>query len=470
MTRMTPRTAPLASEDGFALVFVLLALLVVSGLGAAMVTSGRTEVMVSVNQERATQARAAAEAGLNHGLSLAINYVRNWQANGFANASAAIDALLAGPDGNAGAAADNGSLVALAGGAPTPPARVVLNAAQNASYEVFVLDEDNPIRGLSAADHARIGEDSVETTDGNTRLVVRATGYASGGTTTVLEATISQMTLPAIVTNDDLVISGNPTVNGTNGSVHSNSNLTISGSPNIAENATATGNYSTSGNPSIGGLSGGGRPNLPIPPVVVAALRPLADFILESDGRMTRRDDGSLVCDASASQNACRDAGYGFVYAPSGGSLGLPQWNINANSAPNAHEKTFYAEGDARISGSPGTAANPLAISIIAEGDIEISGNPDLRPALPEVMFATHQDLKISGALEQPIAFEGQMLVREQLHISGHPQLAGQIIVENAADVSNLVTTNTISGNPTITYNGMVGTNTFFVAAWREVR
>ena len=46
----------------------------------------------------------------------------------------------------------------------------------------------------------------------------------------------------------------------------------------------------------------------------------------------------------------------------------------------------------------------------------------------------------------------------------------GQIIVENVPSVSNLVTSNAISGNPTITYNGIVGTNTFYVAAWREVR
>ena len=468
MTRIHPRTT-VSSEDGFALVFVLLALLVVSGLGAAMVTSGKTEVIVSVNQERAAQAKAAAEAGLNHGISLAINYVRNWQVNGFVNPSAAINALLVGPDGNAATTADNGSLVALAGGVAPPPARTVLSAAAGTSYDVFVLDEDHALRGLSAADNTRIGEDNVDTTDSNRRLVVRATGYASGGTMTVLEASIGPMILPAIVTNDDLEISGNPTITGSNGSVHSNANLTISGSPSIEENATATGNYTTGGNPDIGGMSGGGRPSLTIPPVVVAALRPLADFILESDGRMTNRATGALICDASVSQNACRDLGYGFVYAPSGGSLGLPQWNINSNTAPNANA-TFYVEGDARISGSPGSAASPLIISIIAEGDIEISGNPDLRPDLPEVMFATHGDLKISGALEQPITFEGQMLVREQLHISGNPSLAGQIIVENVPSVSNLVTDNTISGNPTITYNGIVGTNTFYVAAWREIR
>ena len=454
------------SEEGFALVFVMLALLIVSGVGAAMVTSGKTEVLISVNHERAAQARAAAEAGLNHGISLAIENIRSWQANGFANSSAAMTWLLVGPDGNAGTVADNGSLAALANGIPMPPARIVLNAAAGTSYEVLVMDEDHAMRGLQAADHVRIGENNNATTDGNTRIIVRATGYASGGTVATLEATIGPIILPAIVTNDDLEISGNPTITGTNGSVHSNSDLSISGSPEIAENATASGTYGTSGSPDIGGQSGGGRTVLPIPPVIVATYRPMADYILESDGRMTTQL-GALVCNASANQNACRDLGYGWAYQGIVG--GKAQWNMNSNTAPLANA-TFYVEGDARISGSPGTAAAPLTISIVAEGDIEISGNPDLRPDQPELMLVTHGDLKITGALEQPISFEGQILVREQLMIAGHPSLAGQIIVENVPSVSNLVLNNTISGNPTITYNGIVGTNTYQVSGWREIR
>lgn len=463
-----PTRTSIRSEEGFALVFVLLALLVVSGLGAAMVASGRTEVLVSVNQERAAQARAAAEAGLNHGISLAIDYVGNWQSNGFANSSAAMTALLRGPDGDAGTTADNGSLAALPGGIPAPPARVVLVAAAGTAYETFVMDEDHPLRGLVAADQTRVGETGDATTDTNTRMVVRSTGYAGGGTVTVLEAIIGPIILPAIVTNDNLTISGSPTIGGSNGSVHSNTNLVISGNPTITENATATGTYTASGSPNVGGQSGGGRTILPIPPVVVGDHRPLADFILESDGRMTLQD-GTVVCNASVTNDACKTLGYGWVYSPSGGSLGLPQWDITSNTAPNANA-TFYVEGDARISGSPGTALMPLAISIVAEGDIEISGNPNLRPDLPEVMLVSHGDLKISGVLEQPIAFEGQMLVREQLHISGNPTLAGQILVENVPSVSNLVLSNSISGNPTIVHNGIVSTNAFQVTGWREIR
>ena len=458
------RASRIQSEDGFALVLVLLALLVVSGLASAMVTSGRTEVIISTNQERAAQARAAAEAGLNHAIAVTITYVQSFQANGFATPSAAMTSLLIGPDANPLTTGDNGSLetrATLPNGIPFPPAVIVLDGTTNTSYEARAMDEDDPMRGLSGADHTRVGETGNAAIDNNSRIVVRATGYAAGGTTATLEASIGPIILPAIVTNDNLTISGNPTINGTNGSVHSNANLTISGSPNISENATASGTYSTSGSPDIGGQSGGGRPNLPIPPVNAADYRPLADFILQADGRMVTQL-GVEICNASVDNNACR-VPYGWRFSAAG-----PSWDMNDNAV--TFTATYYVEGDAMISASPGSSATPLAITIIAEGDIEITGNPDLRPDQPELMFVTNLDLRIAGTLAQPIAFEGQMLVREQLSISGHPSLAGQILVQNVPSVSNVVLTNSISGNPTITYNSIVGTNTFVVVGWREVR
>lgn len=459
------RHSRMKSEDGFALVLVLLALLVVSGLAAAMVTSGRTEVLISVNQERAVQARAAAEAGLNHAIAVAIVRVRNFQVNGFPDASAAITDLLNGPDNDPATLADNGSLATFPDGVPAPPARVVLSAATGTSYEAVVMDDDDPSRGLSAADHVRVGEPTEDAAfDENKRFIVRAIGYGTGGTTATLEATVGPVTLPAIVTNQNLTISGNPTISGTNGSVHSNGNLHITGSAvTITEDATASGSYSTTSSPTIGGQSGGGYPTLPIPPIDAADYRPLADFILHADGNM-RTQAGGLICGVSA--GPC-DAVYGWSFLASG-SMGGAEWIISTGTPTNG---TYYAEGaDVLISGSPGSAATPLGISIIAEGSIHVTGNPTLGPDQPELMFVTNEDLRIAGSITQPIAFEGQMLVREQLNISGTPSLAGQILVQNVPSVSTLVTSNAIVGNPTITYNGITGTNIFVVTGWREIR
>ena len=462
------RCSRMKSEDGFALVLVLLALLVVSGLAAAMVTSGRTEVLVSVNQERAAQARGAAEAGLNHALSVAILRVRNWQANGFPDASTAITALLIGPDGNGAALADNGSLAALPSGVPAPPAQVVLNAATGTSYEAVAMDDDDASRGLSGADHTRIAENGIAILDANNRFVIRSIGYGEGGTTATLEATVGPITLPAIVTNNNLTISGNPTVDGSEGSVHSNGNLLISGSAvDITENATASGTYTTTASPSIGGQVGGGFPPLPIPPVNAADHRSLADFVLKADGTIRLGVDETVVL---CTGNAC-GAIYGWTPSAAGaGLLGLTEWDIVPANAATAVNGTFYIEGHARISGSPGSSGTPVEITILAEGNIRITGNPDLRPDQPEIMFVTNMDLQIAGSLSQPIAFEGQMLVREQLDLAGNPTMAGQILVQDVPTVSTLVTSNTISGNPSLTYNGITGTNIFVVTGWREIR
>ena len=471
---MTPRTSrsSIKSEDGFALVLVLLALMVITGLTVAMVTSGRTEVLISVNQERAAEARAAAEAGLNHAISTTVTYLANWQANGFASSSAAMTRLLRGPDnavGTAGTDADNGSLETL--GIPRLPARVALNPARNTAYDAWVLDEDHAVRNLLAADHVRLSENSVGTLDANKKLVIRATGYGGGETRVTLEAAIGPISLPAIVTNDSLTIPGNPRLIGANGSAHSNVNLRIDGNPTISQDATASGTYTLNGgSATIMGQSGGGRPVLTIPPINAIDYKPLAEFIFRADGRMTLPDGVTVVCNAAASNDACKNAGYGFIYEPGGAVGGGPAWNISGDVAPNANNRTFYFEGsDAKMSGNPGSPVNPLVITIIAEGNIDLSGTPDLRADSPGLLFVTNKDLKIGGNLTQHGA-EAQMLVREQLMISGNPTLFGQILVQNVPGTSTLVVENSISGNPTITYNGLFDSNTYAVTGWREIR
>lgn len=451
-----------ASEQGSAMLLALFSLMIVSGLAVAMLASGRTDTLIGRNQERAALAGAAAEAGLNHGTAVTARFVQQWQINGFASASAAMSFLMRGPDavvGGQAADADNGSLENFE--IPRPPGRAALSAGEGTTYEVSVMDEDDPQRGFvpSTADLARIGEDGNPFNDFNQRIVVRATGFGPGSTRRTFEATIGPEKLPAIVSNGDILITGNPTITGVSGSVHANGDLEVSGSPSVDQNLTASGNYTESGSPTVGGISGGGVEEISVPAVNAADYLGLADFVLHNDGRMTL-PNGTLVCDASSNQNACSNMGYGWRWQGT-------YWDITGNSASGG---TYYVETDAKVTGSPGSNASPMPLSIIAEGSIEIAGNPDLKPDLPELMFVTNRDLKINGNVEQPISFEGVMLVHEQIFISGNPELAGQIIVENAANLSTLVDQNTIAGNMTLTYNGLVGSNSFRVIAWREVR
>ena len=189
-----------------ALIGVLLLLILVSALCAALAVSGLTETLAADNQMTAAQARAAAEAGLNHAVTLTLAQLTTSAAS--TTPSAAIDLLLRGPNGVAGT--DDGSLEAL--GIPRPPARTQLLVG--VSYEARVFDDDDAARGLtvplSAADRVRIKETSLADplADKNQKIVVRAIGYAQNNATVTLEALIGLTTLPAIVTNQDLLDSG----------------------------------------------------------------------------------------------------------------------------------------------------------------------------------------------------------------------------------------------------------------------
>ena len=70
----------------------------------------------------------------------------------------------------------------------------------------------------------------------------------------------------------------------------------------------------------------------------------------------------------------------------------------------------------------------------------------------------------------RPAFTGGQLLVHEQLKISGNPSIDGQILVQDTAQDFNEVTKNEVTGNPTITYNGTLGTGVFTVTGWHEVR
>ena len=245
--------------------------------------------------------------------------------------------------------------------------------------------------------------------------------------------------------------------------MHANGDLDISGNPTIAKNATAGGTYTESGNPTIGGISGGGQGGVPIPPVAAIDFKPTDDFIVNGAGQMTDQA-GTVICDASASNDACEVMGYGWVYDP-------PGWTFDGNTGTDG---TYYLEGPATISGNPGNPATPIALTIIAEGSIEISGRPDLIPDTPDLMFVTDGDLKISNRPTMPLMVEGAILVHEQLDISSRPTLSGQVIVEDAANDSSLVTENKISGNATFSSNGTLGgaggAQLLTRSAWREIR
>jgi hypothetical protein len=447
-------------ERGVALIAALLLLMIVSGLCATMAISGSTETVIARNHQVAAEARSAAEAGAIHAVQLVMVNLQNFQANGFATNTAAVTGLLDGPDnltGTPGTDADNGSLEAL--GIPRPPARVALNGSAQISYEVRVFDEDDAGRGttLLAADIASIGEDALPYSDGNRRIVVRSVGYAGSDAVAIVEATIAPLPMPAILTDGDLTVTGNATLTGPGGagSVHSNSDLDVSGSANIVGNAHASGAYSQSGNPTITGTAQGGQPTITVPTVQASDHLSKANFILNADGTMTNVTTGVTA--------ACNPCGGAWTFG--GGT-----WSLASNAVPTSG--MYYVRGSVSISGSPGTPAAPATLGIIAEGSIDISGGPDMQAPLGATgqpmspWLVTNGDLEITGSLDAAYR-QSQILVREQLSIAGNADLLGQITVDDAASISNLVTQNRVTGSAVITNNGLGESIIFAITGWR---
>ena len=455
-------------ERGSALVAVLLLLMMMTTLAAALSIGSQTESLIARNENASAEAQAAAEAGLNHAVELAVTYIFEFKSNGFSSATEAVDALLAGPDGATGSEdvdADNMSLGARAGidaGEDIPLGELMsVGPAPGVRYTAIVMDDDD------SAPAGPYAEDGDPYNDLNNRLIVRATGYVVGADGTefakvTLEATIGPFMMPAVVAEGDVTLDGTFSINGPpdSAAVHTNSNLTIDGNSGSATGTvTATGEVDSS-NGNI--TASGGAARIEIPPIAASDYEVWADYKLRSDGTMLDMATGA-VCTWSA-KTSCNNWDFNSATGT---------WTLGSNSYTTG---TYYVEGDATISGSPGTAKSPVELSVIAEGNIDITGSPKLTPDTPELLFVTDKDLKITGNFDvvydedSLLQVEGQMLVHEQVEIGGNVTLAGQIVVEDAANTSSLVTWNHIHGGVLIEYGGTLGTASYSILSWRDVR
>jgi hypothetical protein len=417
--------------------------MLMSALAAALAVSGETETLISRNQRDGARAQAAAEAGLSHAVELATNFIFEWKNNGFGSADAAVDALLAGVDGDPADVADNGGFdtrtgIGVAEEIPIGGPNVGIAGAVNVGYTAFLMDDD-------ATTPAGKPENANLADDNNKVLIVRATGFGPDNTTVTLEAMISAYPFPAVATNSDLDLYGSYKVLGSSGGVHTNEDLTGSGnSGTIAQQATAVGTY-TYPDPGITGY--GGAANVPIPPVNASDYLPQADFILRSNGTMLNVATG--ITTASPANF--------WVFDPV-----LIKWTLGGNTQVPG---TYYAQTDIAVSGNHG----PVAMTLLAEGSIEMYGTSQLVPDTPGVLFVTNEDLLVQGNPGSTFS-AGMMLAREQIDIGGNAAINAVIQAEDAANISTLVTGNSVHGSVVITYNGDLNGQYFTVSGWRDVR
>jgi len=302
------------------------------------------------------------------------------------------------------------------------------------------------------------------TVDSDGIIVVTSTGTFRNATQ-VVEAIVrsGQSNMEeTIITGDDLDISGNPTVNGSAGSIHANGDLDISGNVSVSQDATASGNYDVSGSASVGGVEGGGKPTVSIPPVNPADYRSLADYVLKADGKIYQSDGTTVVFDTSSGNSwPSNDGGWKW----SG-----DKWDWGGDQVGGQADSVFYIESNAYISSNPGQSGSDWQVTVIAEGYIETSGNPEMQANTNDLLLIAGTDVKLNG---NPVT-SGIIAAHEQVGIGGNFHHTGYIIAEDAATNDATVEFNYISGEPLITYNGGLsalgtGGGSVAVLAWRQV-
>ena len=410
---------PKGDERGIALIVALWAVALLFLLGIAFLSASVLESSISSNEVDRARTFNIAEAGLEH----ARRELRD----------IGINSTLATCTGNPCIAQINftsgGQKVSFAGG----------------TYSVTVRDD---------------ADDADPTVDSNNKVIITSTG-AGVNARQVIEATVGRPLFPpgAVITGDNLQISGNPTVDGNAGTVHSNGDLDIPGNPTVSQDLTASGDYEASGSPTVGGIEGGGKPTVDIPAVVPAYHRPLADYVLKADGKVYE-SDGTVVFDTSG--------GSAWPSNDGGWKLSGDKWDWGGDQVGPLANSVFYIEGNAIIGSNPGTVSNPWEVLVIAEGYIEISGNPEMQANTDDLVLVAGTDVKIGGV---PIV-SGIIAAHEQIGISGDLNLTGYVIAEDAATNDPTVVSNYISGNPQITYNGNLagpGSTSFVMLDWRQV-
>ena len=302
------------------------------------------------------------------------------------------------------------------------------------------------------------------TTDNDQLIILSAVGVVDGNTTTVQALVFNPSGIVnAISTNENLTISGNPIISGACGSIHTNDDMDVSGNPNISQNSTSSGTYIPGG--TVGGVSGGGHSDVPVPLLDPTTFEPNADYKLASDGNVYDAN-GNFVHDATSSDWE------GWNYSS-------PKWTQTGVGAGATIDGSLYVEGDVVISSDVGAPGSPWEVTIVATGFIEVSGNPDLanyknpsdQEEIQNIFMLAGTDLKFNG--NSTVQIEGLLYAKEQLDISGTPNINGAIIAYDFAASEGLVSENKISGDATITYGcglAIPGIATGIdVIAWNEL-
>jgi hypothetical protein len=378
-----------------------MAFVVLGALSAALLSVGSSEVQIASNHLHGTQAFFLAEAGLEH----------------------AFNTLM------------------------TPS--YMTNA--NATLQNIIPTTQLGGAGSYTAQYQKAGD--------YTWRVVSTGVSAIGGSQAIRRAVMSTYfhSNDAILTDGNLTIAGSTGVlatGGTCGNVHTNNNLSLTGSAiDIFGNATASGTYNTSGNPSVGTGSGPNKPTQTIPVInptdflniAIATLPANQVFQMKANGQVLNGSGGLITTLVSG------DSYNGWGYTPGT----TAEWRFSG-SAGNV-DGTYYFEGNVTLSGSPGGGPGsppppPWVTTLIATGNITVTGGPKIQTRRTDTLFIAGLDIDMHGNPANT-AFSGLIAAHEQFNLGGDVTINGFLIAEDAGSTSSVVTSNTVSGSPQINYS-----------------
>jgi hypothetical protein len=432
-----PRRLP-SDQRGIALVAVLLALGLLTVIGAALAAIGTIEYRASRNHRSATRALLLADAGGVHALALMRGPLSHLS----------YSQILVGDDGMPGSG-DEGVLAGygLSEEDALPDSGVVLGAGR---YFVTILDD--------AGDP---GGDPF--TDENHRLLAVCRGELPDGGRAEVRMILAAPSYPAIVANGDLLLPGNPDVLGPCAGVHANGNLTANGSPVVDGFVTASGDLNVSG--TIRDAMGFVVTPEYGPPITVPEEDPLAycgaaDYVLQ---------DGNFIAVGPPRQEMeITGAGVlGWKY-----KAATQTYTLNGSQAVDG---TYCIHGNAEIAGNAGSDGDPLSITLLATGSVKVIGTPKLAADHEDgILIIAAGDVEIGGnASGVTPSYSGLVYTGAQCQMNGNPTVDGHILCFDGADPAgavDLVNENRFNGTPVVTYDCSGERRRTLVASWWESR
>jgi len=315
---------------------------------------------------------------------------------------------------------------------------------------------------------------------GNGSLLVTSTGTASNNAQAVITGLVvlgPYVPEDAVTADQNLTISGNGTIAGSNGGVHANGNLTISNSPSISANATAYYTYTATGTPKVNGVAAGNQTIAAIPLMRASMFSASYDYRLSWDGNVYNQagiaqplPGGTWNCwkfssTSTITKKKKKKGGSAPPSAP-------PMWTLSCSSTING---TLYFQTDVSIPTSLGTTQAPWVTTLIAEKSIDLTAQSVVarvptsadgalfKAGTQNFLFISDEDIHIGSLSGGNLT--GVVTAYGQVGIDGNPTMYGYVVAQDGSNLSGLVTANSLSGGLNLTWNGDLPIPTFLKTA-----